>query len=460
MEVYSIILAGGKGTRLWPLSREEYPKQFYNLFDKSLFRRTAERALLFSSPQNTLIVTNKTHEILVERELERMEVEIPRENVLFEPEMRGTLPAIYYSILEIKKREEEDALIIVFPSDHFIEVNEEYHKVFREALKVGKKYIVTFGIVPRRPHTGYGYIKPGRRIEGFENAFFVEKFVEKPDEKTARRYVEEGYFWNSGMFVFSLKTLEEECKCHQYEIAKMLENNGEKAYPRLPEISFDCGIMEKTSKAAVLRLNVLWSDLGNFDSIYETFEKDENGNVAIGESVCIESRDNLIYSTSDRLVALIDVSDIIFVETSDASLICRRGSSERVKELVRILEERGDERARVSPTVHRPWGSFTVIGESERWKAKKIFVKPRRRLSLQKHHHRSEHWIVIRGNAKVRVGEFEKILKSGEHIFIPLGEVHRLENPEDVPLEIIEIQLGDYLGEDDIERLEDDFGRV
>ncbi|MDK2781484.1 MAG: mannose-phosphate guanylyltransferase / mannose-6-phosphate isomerase [Archaeoglobi archaeon] len=458
MKVYSIILAGGKGTRLWPISREEYPKQFCRILERSLFSMTVERALMFSSPEEILIVTNRAHEVLVKREIEDMGVEIPEENILLEPEMRSTLPAIYYAALEIERRE-GDATVAVLPSDHYLEANENYRRAFEEAFKAAKNHIVTFGIIPRRAHTGYGYIKPGERIESFENVFRVEKFVEKPDEERAKKYVEEGYLWNSGMFAFTLESLKEECKAHQSEIAESLERDGENAYCRLPSLSFDHGIMERTRRAVVVKLDVLWSDLGSFDSLYEILPKDEDENAVRGELLKIDSKRNLVHSETGRLIALVDVDDLIVADLPDALLICRRGAGERIREVVNILSERGDERARIPPTVERPWGSFTVLSESEEFKIKKIVVKPGKRLSLQRHNRRCEHWMVVKGTAKVRVGDEEKILRPGEHVFIPLREIHRLENPGDEELEIIEVQLGDYFGEDDIERIEDDFGR-
>jgi len=458
MKIYSIILAGGKGTRLWPVSREEYPKQFCKIFERSLFSMSIERALMFSSPEEIMIVTNRAHEVLVKREIEEMKIEIPENNILLEPEMRGTLPAIYCAALEIERRE-EDAIIEVLPSDHYLETDENYRRAFEEAFEAAKNHIVIFGVIPRRAHTGYGYVKPGERIEGFENVFRVEKFVEKPDEERARKYIEEGYLWNSGIFVFTLKNLKKECRIHQSEIVERLEKEGENAYSKLPSLSFDHGIMEKTENAAVLKLDVLWSDLGSFDSIYEILPKDESGNAVRGEFLKIDSERNLVHSETRRLIALVDVDDLIVVDSPDAMLVCRRGRGERIRELVEILSKRGDERARVPPTVERPWGSFTVLAESEEFKIKSIVVKPGRRLSLQRHKRRCEHWMVVRGTARVRVGNEEITLKPGEHVFIPMREVHRLENPGQDELEIIEVQLGDYFGEDDIERIEDDFGR-
>ncbi|MBO8183231.1 MAG: mannose-1-phosphate guanylyltransferase/mannose-6-phosphate isomerase [Archaeoglobus sp.] len=457
MSTYTLILAGGKGTRLWPLSREDYPKQFYNIFNRSLFQKTVERALLFSKPDEILVVTNERYKFRVLDDLEEMGVEVPKENILMEPAARNTLPAIYFGVKSIIDNGSNPGdSVAVLPSDHYIEPDEAYRKAFENANRISKRFLVTFGIQPSKPHTGYGYIKPGERIDS--EAFKVEKFVEKPELEKAKEYVTSGYLWNSGMFMFGLDLFVEECKLHQPDVVDAFKLPIKEAYSVLPEVSVDYGIMEKTDKAAVVKLNSFWSDVGSFDSLYEIFEKDEAGNAIRGECVALEAKNNLVYG--GRLTAIIGVEDLVVVDTKDAVLVCKKNDSQRVKEVVEILKQKNDKRAEVHRTAYRPWGSYTVLEENQFYKIKRLTVKPKKRLSLQKHYHRSEHWVVVKGTAKVTVDGEEKLLRNGESTFIPAGAIHRLENPGRIPLEVIEVQIGEYLDENDIERFEDDFERV
>ncbi len=447
----TIILAGGKGTRLWPLSREEFPKQFLKIFDdKSLLQQTLERALLFSKPEEVYIVTNEKYRFMVIQHVNELNFAIPEENVILEPLAKNTLPAIFYGVKTILERDGEDT-VSVLPSDHLIRVDDNYIKAFGVAEKLAKEYLVTFGIKPDKPHTGYGYIKPGEPLEG---GYRVEKFVEKPDFETAKRYVEEGYLWNSGMFMFSAEIFMEECLKHAPEVVMAFEEDVETAYRKAPEISIDYGLMEKTDKAAVVPLNVFWSDVGSFDAIYELMEKDQNLNAVKGESVSIDSRNNLIIGES--LIATIGIENAIIVDSGDAILVCSRQESQKVKDIVKMLKERGDKRAEVHRTIYRPWGSFTVLEEGQFYKIIKIRVLPKRGLGLRMHYHRSEHWVVVRGTAKVEVDGREFLLRTGESTFVPAGVKYRLENPGVLPLEVIEVQIGEYLGEDDIVRFEED----
>ncbi|AHF79530.1 mannose-1-phosphate guanylyltransferase/mannose-6-phosphate isomerase [Thermococcus paralvinellae] len=457
----TLILAGGKGTRLWPLSRELMPKQFIRIFDDtSLFQKTIERALLFSKPKEIFIVTNKEYRFRVFDELRDMGIEIPKENVLLEPIGKNTLPAIYWGLKTIHENFGKSK-VAVLPSDHLIDINEKYIKAFKTAEKLAENYFVTFGIKPTKPHTGYGYIKPGEKLEG---GYKVAEFKEKPDLETAKKYVEEGYYWNSGMFMFDTELFIEEVKRLAPEIYNAFEEakSIEEAYELVPDISVDYGIMEKTDKAAVVPLNVYWNDLGSFDAIYDAFEKDENGNAVKirglkADYIGIDSKNNLIMT--ERLTATVGVKDLIIIDTGDALLVAHRGESQKVKEVYKKLKEKGDERVIVHRTAYRPWGSYTVLEEGDRYKIKRLTVLPGKKLSLQMHYHRSEHWVVVRGTAKVIVGDKEILLRPGESTFIPAGVKHRLENPGKVVLEVIETQIGEYLGEDDIVRFQDDFGR-
>lgn len=457
----TLILAGGKGTRLWPLSRELMPKQFIRMFDEySLFQKTVQRALAFSKPDEIFVVTNDMYRFRVLDDLRELGLELPENNILLEPRGKNTLPAIFWGIKRIKEAF-GDSVVAVLPSDHLIDANENYVKAFRNAEKLARDYLVTFGIKPTRPHTGYGYIKPGEKLEG---GYLVAEFKEKPDLETAKRYVENGYYWNSGMFMFNTEVFTEEVKSHApgvYEAFEKAESI-EKAYELVPELSVDYGVMEKTDRAAVVPLNVYWNDLGSFDAIYEVMEKDESGNAVKvggrkGYHIGVNSRNNLVMTS--RLTATVGVEDLIIIDTDDALLVAHRGEGQRVKEVYKRLKEMNDERVMVHRTAYRPWGSYTVLEEGDRYKIKRLTVLPGKKLSLQMHYHRSEHWVVVRGTAKVRVGEKEILLRPGESTFIPAGVVHRLENPGKVVLEVIETQIGEYLDEDDIVRFEDDFGR-
>lgn len=398
-------------------------------------------------------MTNERYRFRVIDDITEIEADVPAENILIEPKAKNTLPAIYYGIKTIIERD-GDSTIAVLPSDHLVDGGENYKKAFNMAIKLSEEFLVTFGIKPSKPHTGYGYIKPGKKLEG---GYRIETFVEKPDYEKAIKYVENGFLWNSGMFMFKSSIFIEECRIHQPGIVNAFEMDIKDAYDRLPDISVDYGIMEKTDRAAVVELDTFWSDVGSFDSLYEIFDKDENGNAVKGECIAIDSRNNLIYS--GRLTAAIGLKDIIVVDTKDAVLVCSRKDAQKVKDIVNMLRARGDKRAEIHRTAHRPWGSYTVLEENQFYKIKRLTVKPKKRLSLQTHFHRSEHWVVVKGTAKITVDGEERLLRNGESTFIPAGVIHRLENPGLIPLEVIEVQIGEYLDEDDIERFDDDFGR-
>ncbi len=437
----TIILAGGSGTRLWPLSRELFPKQFIPLVDsKSLFQLTVERALLLTKPQRVFIVTSEKQKFIAEEQAGKYG--IPEENILTEPAQKNTLPAICYAVLE--KRTDRFA---VLPSDHLITANEEYAKAFREAEKLAGDYLVTFGVTPTKPHTGYGYIKPGKCVNG---GFKVEKFVEKPDTAKAKLYIADGYLWNSGMFFFDSKLFIQECRKHSPDVLEILEEKGVEAYSELPEISIDYGLMEKTDKAAVVPLpsTVLWNDVGSFDAVYEIMDKNGDGNAVRGEVITVDAFNNLI--CTERLVAAVGMRDTILVDTKDALLVCPRNKAQKVKEVVKILKERSDERAEKHIVVYRPWGSFNRLERGENYRINRITVLPGKCIHLHLHFHRSEHWVVVRGTAKVKVGNRVSLLKSGESAFVPAGTEHRLENPGKIPLEVIEVQIGELISNEDI----------
>jgi len=457
--MYTLILAGGKGTRLWPLSRELMPKQFIRFFNgNSLFQMTVRRALLLSSPDEIYVVAKREYKFRVLDDLSDIGVKVPEDNILLEPRGRNTLPAIYWGVKTVNERKGKSK-ILVLPSDHYIDPNENYVRAVREGEGIADEYIVTFGVKPTRPHTGYGYIKPGEKLK---SGFRVDEFREKPDEERAKIYLSQGYLWNSGMFLLDTDLFMEEVKRVIPSVAEAFSSSDlEGAYESVPDISIDKGLMERTDKSAVIPLDVSWSDLGGFNSLYEILGKDEMGNAfrvnSNGSYIQLRSSGNLVIT--ERLTAIVGVSNLVIVDTGDALLVADRKEDQGVREVYEELIRRGDERALVHRTVYRPWGSYTVLENGDRYRVKRITLLPGRRLSLQRHYNRSEHWVVVRGTAKIIIDGEERVLRPGESTFIPMGSVHRLENPGKIDLEVIEVQIGDYLGEDDIERLEDDYKR-
>ncbi len=388
---------------------------------------------------------------------EELGINIPKENILIEPLGKNTLPATCLGMREIEKRFGH-CTVGIFPSDHMLDI--EAMNTISVAEELANEKLVTFGIAPTSPHTGYGYIKPGEK-EG--NGFRVIEFREKPKLNEAIRYLEEGCLWNSGMFVFSTQVFFEELKTHAQGIFSAFESSDDirQIYQELPSISIDYGILEKSERVAVVRLGYKWSDLGDFDSLYAETLKNRLGNAVYNcDDISVNSAGNLIYSKQDKAVSLIDVNDIVVVDTPDALLVCPRKSCQKVKDVVALLKEKKDERALFHQTVYRPWGSYTVLEYSKTHKIKNIRVMPGRKLSLQLHNHRSEHWVVVKGMALVHVDEEEYSLNEGESTFIKPKTKHRLTNAGAFPLEIIEVQLGEYVGEDDIVRFEDEYGRA
>lgn len=452
----SIILAGGSGTRLWPLSREKYPKQFLKLKETSLFQDTVSRCLEVSDITEIFVVTNEAQKFFVLGQIEELGYDFPAENLLLEPEGKNTLPAICFGMREIEKKFGRSN-VGVFSSDHVLDG--KAMATIAKAGELASDHLVTFGIVPVSPQTGYGYIKPA---ESLGMGHRVSEFREKPDLEKAQQYIKEGCLWNSGMFLMNSELFFEELRRHSPEVFEAFESsdNINEIFSKTPDISIDYGIMEKSDRVVVVKLNHKWSDLGNFDAIYEESEKDETGNSIYDcDNILMDSKNNLVHSKSDKLVSLIDVNDMVVVDTADALLICPRESSQKVKEVVNTLKARNDERTQLHRTVYRPWGSYTILENSNGHKIKNIMVTPEKKLSLQLHHHRSEHWVVVNGMACVQVNNKQFYLRQGESTFIRAGEKHRLSNPGKLPLEIIEVQLGEYVEEDDIVRFDDEYGR-
>ena len=448
--IKSVILAGGVGTRLWPLSRTYNPKQFLKVNGTSLFQDTWRRALLISGPEEVWVVTNEAHQFLVRSQLEEVGVHVKDERILKEPVAKNTLPAITWA-MQVIREEYGDSVVAVFPSDHNLENGAM--KEIAAARCISDKYLVTFGVPPTTPHTGYGYIDPG---DPLALGARVRKFREKPDWETAKVYLEAGFLWNSGMFLFSTGVFFDELAKYQPELYSQFRD-GIREYANLPSLSVDYGLLEHSEKVAVVPLKSRWTDLGTFRAWYELRPHDDYGNA--GHAEMLDSERNFVHAPGKR-AALIGVRDLVLVDTGDALLACHMDMTEKVSELVKRFRDRGDTITDYHLQVHRPWGSYTELERSRFFRIKRVTVKPGKRLSLQMHHHRSEHWIIVSGMADVIVGDRTIHLQQGESTFVPAATRHRLANTGKIPLEVIEVQIGEYLEEDDITRFSDDFNRV
>lgn len=460
--MYGIILAGGSGSRLWPLSRELYPKQLLNLnSDKSLLQSTYER--LKNCASEIVSITNTKHSSNVRMQLSEL---CNNPVVLSEPVAKNTAPAIVLATKYIMQKSNSDPVIIVVPSDHLIEDNEKFLSTVKKGEKLAEDgYIVTFGIEPNYPETGYGYINTSEKLQ---DGYKVKEFVEKPDCETAKKYLQAGtYFWNSGIFMFKASTLFEEAYKHAPEIAKLSElfdfNKKDEIpfidFDKMPSISIDYAIMEKSDRIALVKLESDWNDLGSWQSIYDVSPKDANGNVFVGHVLDENSKNSFVYSSS-KLVATIGLEDTVIVETEDAILACKKDKTQNVKHIYETLKKQNDNTHLVHKTVYRPWGFYTVLAQGQGFMTKIIHVNPAQKLSVQSHNFRSEHWVVLSGTAKVVLEGKELILSPGHSIDIPLKAIHSLQNPYKEDLEIIEVQKGDPLIEEDIIRYEDMYGRV
>lgn len=460
----SIILAGGSGSRLWPLSREEYPKQLLS-FDKeqSLLQKTFNRLCTFSKPADIVTVTNIKHYSNIKLQLNK----IDSSNVVIgEPFGKNTAPAIASTLQYFIQQGCEDDVVLIVPSDHLIKDIDGFNKTVEQGKELAEQgYIVTFGIKPTYPETGYGYIKTEKALSvGYK----VEKFVEKPNFETAKKYLDSGnYYWNGGIFMGKISTFLNEFKKYASDIymhlgkldfSKSTQINFS-VYEKMPSISIDYAIMEKSDKIALVKLQSDWNDLGSWQSIFNVKEKDENGNVLTGKVVVDNVKNSFIYSQKE-VVAVSSLENIILVETEDAIMACKLDESQNVKKLYEKLKAKESDTIKLHKTVFRPWGYYTCLNSGDGYLTKTICVMPKHKLSVQSHNHRSEHWVVLEGTALVLKDGKEYNVYAGDSIDIPLGAKHSLQNPYDKELKIIEIQKGDYISENDIIRYEDCYGRV
>ena len=469
--IVPVILSGGSGTRLWPLSRSLYPKQLLPLTgDGTMLQETVRRLEGLEDLGAPVVVCNEEHRFLVAEQLRQ--IETTPTAIVLEPVGRNTAPAAAVAAARILEQggKGEDPILLVLPADHVIRDAAAFRAaVAQGAAEAAAGKLVTFGILPGEPHTGYGYI----RAAAGEGPVAVEEFVEKPDAETAARYLDSGgYYWNSGMFMFRASRYIAELREHRPDIVKACVASvagakpdldflrlGRGAFERCPADSIDYAVMEKTRDAMVVPLDAGWNDVGSWSSLWEASDHDSDGNVKVGDVVVADTENCYLYS-SDRLVATVGLEDCIVVETKDAVLVAPKGRGEDVKKLVDQLNSGRRGETSLHREVFRPWGSYDSIDNGERFQVKRITVKPGAKLSLQMHHHRAEHWIVVKGTARVTRGEEEFLLGENQSTYITMGTTHRLENPGKVPLHLIEVQSGTYLGEDDIVRFDDTYGRA
>ncbi len=462
-----IILCGGSGTRLWPLSRKTYPKQFLSLLhEETMLQKTIGR-LQGLAYQDPIFVCNEEHRFIVAEQARQAGIEDA--TIILEPFGKNTAPAIAVAAIHARQNH-QDPTLLVLSADHEIRDVEAFQHSISEASElVSDGMLVTFGIVPTCAATGYGYIKRAKTIH---SGYSVSEFVEKPDQSVAEQYLKsKDYYWNSGMFMFDadafldeLLKFKPDILSHCSEVVDKLETDfgfqriNEKIFERCESISIDYAVMEKTTLAAVVPMNAGWSDIGSWQSLWEQAKQDENGNAIFGDVIAVETNACYIHSEG-RLIATLGLKDTIVVETSDAILVANKDSTQNVRQIIKMLSTDNRSEEHSHRNIYRPWGNFDSIDEGKRYKVKRITVNPGARLSVQMHHHRAEHWIVVSGTAKVFRNDEEFVLSENESIFIPLGHTHSLENPGMIPLEIIEVQSGAYLGEDDIVRFEDKYGR-
>jgi mannose-1-phosphate guanylyltransferase len=469
--ILPVIMAGGTGSRLWPLSRELYPKQFLNVTgEQTMLQQTVAR-LADIEHTTPVLICNEEHRFIAAEQMRLSGYE--HGGIILEPVGRNTAPAIALAALQAVNNaaDGEEPVLLVLAADHVIENEQAFKISLEKALPFAENdKLVTFGIVPTSPETGYGYIKSGDQDE---DAFSVSAFVEKPDLETAQEYFARGnYYWNSGMFMFKASRYLEELQKFSPDILDVCKRAiadpsqdmefvrvDKTIFENCPDDSIDYAVMEKTNSAVVVPMDAGWSDVGSFSALWDISQKDENQNVTKGDVITVDSTNNYIYA-ENKLVTAVGLDNLVVVETKDAVLVASKDKVQDVKSIVNQLKEAGRPEQKMHREVYRPWGKYDSIDVGKRDQVKRITVKPGEKLSIQKHHHRSEHWIVVSGTASVLNGDKTILVTENESIYIPLGTIHALENPGKIPLEMIEIQTGSYLGEDDIVRFEDRYGRV
>jgi mannose-1-phosphate guanylyltransferase/mannose-6-phosphate isomerase len=468
-QIIPVIMCGGAGTRLWPVSRESMPKQFVPLVGPvSTFQQVLARISdpdLFARP---IVITNADFRFVVAEQLRERGVEA---DIVLEPTRRDSGPAVAVAAVLAAERD-RDALVLVLAADHVVRKPDEFRQACRHAAAVAAAgRIVTFGIEPTHPATNYGYIRPGEKLNG-ASVLAVEAFVEKPDAATAASYVADRYLWNSGNFLFHATTMLNEIERFEPAMAEAAKaavsgltrdldflRLAAEPFARAPKKSIDYAVMERTTLAAVIPTDIGWSDVGSWSTVWDLLDHDEAGNATEGPVVLLDSRNNLVRSEDSMLTTVVGLDDVIVVSTADAVLVSSRAKAEQVKTLVEHLKAHNQRAAVEHRHIYRPWGYYQDVDIAPRYKVKRIVVKPGCKLSLQKHFHRSEHWVVVKGTAEITLGNDVRSVHENESIYIPIGSVHRLANPGKIPLELIEVQVGSYLGEDDIVRLDDVYGR-
>lgn len=478
MQIVPVILSGGSGTRLWPLSRSGYPKQFMDIEGTTLFGDTVQRAMALPQMLSPMVVCNESHRFFAAATLQQLGVQ---GRIILEPMARNTAPAIALAALaaledSADQGQDSDPLLLVMPSDHRIESLPLFSAAVEQGMlcaAAGK--LVTFGIVPTHPETGFGYIRRGQPEDTAAGgtAYCVAAFEEKPTTSRAEQLLLQGdCYWNSGIFLFRASVFLQELHKYAPEISNACQKawagrQSDRDFVRVdsadfgasPAVSVDYAVMERTTASCVVPLDAQWNDLGSWSAFYDASSHDPNGNACVGDVITHDARGCYLHGTH-RLVAAVGVDDLVVVESADAVLVARKDRSQDVKVLLDSLKSQGRSEAQFHTRVYRPWGSYEVLSVGTRFQVKRIIVNPAEVLSLQLHHHRAEHWVVVSGTAKVTVGEKVLLLHEDQSTYIPLGTVHRLENPGKIPLEIVEIQSGSYLGEDDIVRLDDNYGRL
>ncbi len=466
--MYGVILAGGSGTRFWPLSREAYPKQLLKIFgNQSLIQATLSRITYLIPMKQLYILTNPLQAEQIKLQLD------PKSMPCFisEPIGRNTAAAIGLAAIVLRKKF-KDGVMAVLSADHYIrDIN-----VFADTIRLGgtlaeKEYLVTLGAKPTRPETAYGYIKKGEPLQEGPAASVLH-FIEKPAREVAEQLVKtDDIYWNAGIFIWKVSTILNEIERYFPQLSEGLleiephiggeheEETLRKIYPQLPALSIDYAVLEKSKRLAIIPVDMGWEDVGSWNALDEVLPRDANGNILTGNVVSIDTRDSIVYA-GKRLVAVVGLGQTVVVDTDDATLVCAKGAAQNVKKVVEVLKQQGNDAHLVHRTVVRAWGTYTVLEEGKEYKIKRIMVNPQSRLSLQSHKMRSEHWVVVSGTARVTCGESVYTISANQSTFVPMGVKHRLENPTDEPLQIIEVQNGNYLGEDDITRFDDDYGRI